>query len=161
MLKREITFEDFDGNTRKEEFYFNLTKAEVIEWLTTSGDYTLDKVLNQLGKERNGKKIIELFKDLIYRSYGEKSLDGRKFNKTTEIKENFMATEAYSVLFTELVTDAGKAVEFINGIIPKNMAEEINKIIKENPDGIPDDVKEYLQSSDDSTNNVVTIPATN
>lgn len=148
MLRRKITYTDFDGNERNDEFYFNLTKAEVIEWLTTSGDYTLDKVMDQLSKERNGKKIIEIFKDLIYRSYGEKSLDGRLFVKTDNVKQNFMASEAYSVLFTELVTDAKKAVEFINGIIPKDIAEEINNIMEANPDGIPDDVKAYLTSSD-------------
>jgi hypothetical protein len=148
MLRRKITYTDFDGNERNDEFYFNLTKAEVIEWLTTSGDYTLDKVMDQLSKERNGKKIIEIFKDLIYRSHGEKSLDGRLFVKTDNVKQNFMASEAYSVLFTELVTDAKKAVEFINGIIPKDIAEEINNIMESNPDGIPDDVKAYLTSND-------------
>lgn len=144
MLTKTITYEDFNGNERTEEFHFNLTKAETIEWLTTNGDYTLDKLILRLSEKRNGKEVLAIFKDLIYRSYGEKSLDGRKFIKTEEVKSNFMDTEAYSVLFTELTTDGTKAAEFINAILPKDFTEEINKILKENPDGIPDEMKDYL-----------------
>lgn len=143
MLKRVIDFEDYDGNQRTEEHYFNLNKAEVIKWLTTSGDYTLDKVLERLSHERNGKKIMEIFEDLIHLSYGRKSLDGRKFEKTDEIWNDFYQTEAYSALFVELVTDAGKAAAFINEIIPSDLASEVEKIIKENPDGIPAELKDY------------------
>lgn len=144
MLIRSITYEDYDGNMRTENHYFNLSKAEVIKWLTTSGDYTLDKVLERLSNERNGKKIMEIFEDLIHLSYGKKSLDGRKFEKTEEIWNDFYQTEAYSVLFTELVTDASKAADFVNKIIPKSLAAEVEKIIKEHPEGIPDTMKDYL-----------------
>lgn len=146
MYKRTIEFVDYDGQVRKEDHYFHLNKAEVIKWLTTSGDYTLDKVLERLSKERNGKKIMDIFEDLIRRSYGRKSLDGRKFEKTDEIWNDFYQTEAYSVLFTELVTDANKAADFVNRIIPKDLADEITKIIRENPDGIPDELKDYTGS---------------
>lgn len=144
MLKRTITFEDYDGQQRTEDFYFNLNKAELIKWLTTSGDYTLDKVLQRLATERNGKKIMEIFENLIHLSYGRKSLDGRRFEKSDVIWDDFYQTEAYSVLFTELVTDAQKAAQFVNSIIPKGLADEVEKIIKENPDGIPDNLKEYV-----------------
>lgn len=144
MLKKVIEYVDYDGNKRKEEFYFHLNKAEVIEWLMTTGDYTLDKVLERIAKTRNGKEIMATFRDLIYRSYGEKSLDGRRFIKTEEVKQNFMETEAYSVLFTELVSDGKKAGEFVNGIVPKDLADEIAKMVRENPDGIPDSVRDYL-----------------
>lgn len=143
MLSKIISFEDYDGNQREEEHYFNLNKAEVIKWLTTNGDYTLDKVLERLSKERNGKKIMEIFENLIHLSYGKKSLDGRKFEKTEEIWNDFYQTEAYSVLFTELVTDARKAAEFVNSIIPKDLAKEVEKIIKDHPEGIPDTLKDY------------------
>lgn len=144
MLKREIEYEDFDGNVRKETHYFHLTKAEVIKWLTTSGDYTLDKVLERLSKERNGKKIMEIFEEMIKISYGKKSLDGRKFEKSEEIWKDFYQTEAYSVLFTELVTDAKKAADFVNKIIPKGLAEEVEKIIKTNPGGVSSELKDYI-----------------
>lgn len=144
MYKKTITFDDYNGEKITEDFYFNLNKAEVIKWLTTSGSYTLDKVLERLSKERNGKKIMEIFEDLIKMSYGEKSLDGRKFEKNEEIWNNFYQTEAYSVLFTELVTDAQKAADFVNKIIPKDLADEVEKIIKENPAGIPAEMKDYM-----------------
>lgn len=144
MLKRTIEYVDFDGNNRKEDFYFNLNKSEVIKWLTTTGDYTLDRVVERLGKERNGKKIMEIFEDLIHRSYGEKSLDGRRFVKNEEIWLNFYETEAYSVLFTELVTDAKKASAFINGIIPNDMATDIARVAKEHPDALPEELKDYI-----------------
>lgn len=144
MLKRTITYEDYDGNQRTEDFYFNLSQAEIIKWLTTSGDYTLDKVLDKLAKERNGREIMRMFEELIVMSYGKKSLDGKRFDKSKEVKDEFLETEAYSVLFTEIVTDAKKAGEFINGIIPKKLAEDVLKIMKENPEGIPDEVKDYL-----------------
>lgn len=145
MYKKTFEFTDFNGNVRKEDHYFHLNKAEIIKWLTTSGDYTLDKVLERLSTERNGKKIMDIFEDLIHRSYGRKSLDGRRFEKSEEIWEDFYQTEAYSVLFTELVTDAGKAAEFVNQIIPKDMANEILKVIQENPEGIPDELKDYAK----------------
>lgn len=145
MLKKTIEFEDYDGNLRKEDHYFNMNKSEVIKWLTTSGDYTLDKILLRLSSERNGKKIMEIFEGLIHASYGRKSLDGRKFEKSEEIWNDFYQTEAYSVLFTELVTDARKASEFINKIIPKDLAADLDRIVKENPEGIPDSLKDYVQ----------------
>ena len=143
MYKKTIEFTDYSDVVRKEDHYFHLNKAEVIKWLTTSGDYTLDKVLERLSTERNAKKIMEIFEDLIHRSYGRKSLDGRKFEKTEEIWNDFYQTEAYSVLFTDLVTDAKKAADFVNRIIPKDLADEVSKIIKENPDGIHDAIKDY------------------
>lgn len=145
MLKKNIEFIDYNDQKRTEEHYFYLNKAEVIKWLTTSGDYTLDKVLERLSNERNGKKIMEIFEDLIHRSYGKKSLDGRKFEKSDDIWNDFYQTEAYSVLFTELVTDAKKAAEFVNAIIPKDLADEVEKIIRENPDGIPAEIKDYTK----------------
>lgn len=154
MLRRDVTFIDFDGNTREESHYFNMNKAEIIKWLTTTGDYTLDKVLERLANEHNGKKIMEAFDELIHMAYGRKSLDGRKFEKTEEIWRDFKDTEAYSIIFTEVVTDAKKAADFINAIIPKDLADEIKKIMDENPDGIPDKLKDYL-SKEENPDNVV------
>ena len=144
MYCRKIKFEDYDGNTRVEDHYFHLNKSEIIKWITTNGEYTLDKLVMRLSNEKNGKRIMEIFESLIKLSYGRKSLDGRKFEKNEEIWNDFYQTEAYSELFTELVTDAKKAAEFVNNIIPKSLAKDINKIIKENPEGIPDEMKDYL-----------------
>lgn len=151
MLKKTITYEDYDGNTRTEDFYFNLNKAEIIDWLTTSGGYTLDKMMERLIKTENSKEIMEIFKDLLYRAYGEKSLDGRRFNKSKEVKDNFIETEAYSVLYMELVSDAKAAADFFNRIIPKDLAAEVGKLM-EDPSNLPPEVQKYaeaLPKSDD------------
>lgn len=144
MLKKTVKFTDYFGEVREEEHWFHLNKAEVTKWLTTSGDYTLDKVLKRLSEERNGRKIMDMFDDLLHRSYGRISLDGRKFEKSEEIWRNFSETEGYSVLFMELVSDAKAAADFVNAIIPKDLADEIEKIVKENPEGIPDELKDYV-----------------
>lgn len=151
MYKKVINYVDFDGNERSDEFYFNLTEAEVTKWLLTTGDYTLDKVLLKISKERNGKAIIENFENLIRLSYGVKSLDGIRFEKSDELWNAFKSTNAYSVLFMELVTDAKKAVAFVNGIIPPDIAAKAEEIISSNPEGIPDEMKDYLETVKDVT----------
>lgn len=144
MLKKVITYTDYAGNIRTEDHYFNLTDAEITKWLLTSGEYTLDKVLERLMKERNMKKLMGIFDDLLHMSYGKKSLDGRRFEKSEEIWKEFSETEAYSQLFMELVSSGKTAADFINGIIPKEMADKIVKEISENPDGIPNELKDYM-----------------
>lgn len=134
MYKKNIKYEDFDGNLREEDFHFHLNKAEVIEWLTTNEGYTLDKALMNSYKKSKSKEIVEFVKDLIYRSYGEKSLDGRRFVKTEEVKRDFMETPAYSVLFMELLENAEECARFVSGIMPKDISEEFQKVIKEEGD---------------------------
>lgn len=117
MLKETRTYTDYDGNQRTEDFYFNLTKAEIME-MDLSATGGLDKWIQKIINEQDGKKIVEIFKMIILKAYGEKSLDGKRFVKSPEISEAFSQTEAYSDLFIELATDAKKAAEFINGIVP-------------------------------------------
>lgn len=143
MYTRKFTYEDYNGVERTEDFYFNLTKSDIIKWLTTNGGYTLDALIEKLGQEQNGKEIMRIFEELIVMSCGKRSLDGRRFDKSEEAKRDFLETAAYDQLFTELVTDASKAAEFINQIIPKDMAAEIAKIMAENSDGVPDALKDY------------------
>lgn len=117
MLKREITYKDYDGNERTEDFYFNLNKAELTEMeLSTNGG--LDKMLKQIIASHDSKRIVEIFKSIILKAYGQKSLDGRRFIKSKELSEEFSQTEAYSILFMELATDADKAGDFVNAITP-------------------------------------------
>lgn len=144
MYKRTITYEDYEGVERTEDFYFNVNKAELIKWMTTSGDYTIDKVLMRFVEERNGKKIMETMEELIKLSYGRKSIDGRNFQKSEEIWNDFRSTEAYSELFTELVTDGGKAGEFVNCIIPEKLAKQIAEEFEKNPEAIPTEIKDYI-----------------
>jgi hypothetical protein len=118
MLKRTITYTDYDDNERKEDFHFNLSKSELTE-LEVSCEGGLTKLIEKVVAENNMQKLIEVFKDLILKAYGEKSPDGRVFLKNKEIRERFSCTEAYSTLFMELATNADSAAAFVNGITPK------------------------------------------
>lgn len=118
MIKKTISYTDYDGNNRTEDFYFNLTKAEVME-MEMMTDGGLEKMINKIIQTTDTKKIIEIFKSIILKSYGEKSPDGRRFIKNDELREAFSQTEAYSQLFMELATDAKAATDFVNGVIPQ------------------------------------------
>lgn len=125
MLKKKITYTDYNGTERTEDFYFNLTKAEITEMeLGTSGG--LAEMIRKIVDAQDAPSIIRVFKDLILKAYGEKSPDGKRFIKSDDIAAAFSQTEAYSELFMELATDADAAAEFVNGIIP-NMNENIKK----------------------------------
>ena len=117
MLKQTRTYVDYNGVSRTEDFYFNLTQAEVTE-MELSVDGGLVEMINRIVAAKDGKQIIALFKDIVLRAYGEKSPDGRRFVKNQEIRDAFAQTEAYSDLFMELATDAQKSAEFVNGIVP-------------------------------------------
>lgn len=126
MYTTTINYEDYDGNQRTMEARFQLNKAELLE-LQVSWDGGLEKVLKKIVEEKDQKRMIEMFKMIILKSYGEKSLDGNRFVKTPEIVEAFTQTEAYSELFMRLATDDKAAAEFINGIMPKQLIEEAKK----------------------------------
>lgn len=118
MLTKAITYTDYDGETRTENFYFNLTKAELAELnLTTEGG--LQNLLQRIIDSKNVPEIIKWFKKIILMAYGEKSPDGRRFIKNEELTEEFVQTEAYSELFIELLNDEKAAADFINGLLPK------------------------------------------
>lgn len=119
MLKKYITYTDYNGTKRKEAFYFNLSKAELIE-LQISTEGGMEAFIQQIIDTHDNRKLFELFKDLIKKSYGEKSADGRRFVKSEEITSSFMQTEAYTELLLELMgDDAATAVaEFIKGVMP-------------------------------------------
>ena len=117
MLKKTIEFTDYNGVDRKEDHYFNLTKAELMEMeLGTSGGFT--NMVQQVIDNKDGPTIMRVFKDLILKSYGVKSPDGRRFIKSEEISKEFEQTEAYSNFFMELVTDSEASAAFVKGIIP-------------------------------------------
>lgn len=118
MLTKSITYTDYDGVERTENFMFNLTKAELAELnLTTEGG--LQAVIQKIIDSRDIPELTKWFKKIVTMSYGEKSADGRRFIKSQELTEEFLQTEAYSELFVELITDENAAAAFINGIIPK------------------------------------------
>lgn len=124
MVVKKIKYTDFNGVEREEEFMFNLTEAEITEMeLTTEGG--LSDSIKKIVSAQNTPQIIETFKMLLLKSYGEKSADGRRFVKSEELSKEFTQTNAYSQLFMELATDDKAAVAFINGIIPERMRERV------------------------------------
>ena len=124
MIKKTITYSDFNGNERTEDFYFNLTKAEITKMeLSTKGG--LAEMIQRIVAAQDTPAIIEVFEDLIKRSYGVKTPDGRGFVKKADDLEAFMSTEAYSQLFMELATDADAASKFVNGVVPADMAKQL------------------------------------
>lgn len=123
MIKKTITYNDYNGVERTEDFYFNLSKAEVMEMeLSTTGG--LAEMIKRVVAAQDQPAIIKIFKDLILKAYGEKSADGKRFIKSDEIAIAFSQTEAYSVLFMELATDADAAAKFVNGIVPADAAKQ-------------------------------------
>lgn len=135
MLKKTVTYTDFDGNERTEELYFNLTKAELME-LQMSEIGGLEKRLKGIIMAQNGVEIMKFFKDIFLNSYGVKSPDGRRFIKNDEVRTDFEQTEAYSQLFMELVTDADKMADFIKGVIPSDLANQVDEEMKKNGSNI-------------------------
>lgn len=126
MICKTINYEDYNGNSRTEDFYFNISKAELTQ-LYTSVKGGLNAILDQIVKTQDTPRLMEYFKEIIRLAYGEKSADGRQFRKSKEIYENFEQTEAYSVLFMELLSDAEKAADFIKHVLPKDLVEEAEK----------------------------------
>lgn len=120
MLKKTIAYTDYNGVERKEDFYFNLSKAELTE-MEMSINGGLAEMINKVVAAQDAPAIIKIFKDLVLRAYGEKSLDGKRFIKSDELATAFSQTEAYSILFMELATDADAAAKFINGIVPADI----------------------------------------
>lgn len=128
MLKKAIKFTDYNGVEREETHYFNLTKAEIMEMeMSTTGGFA--EMIEKIIAAQDTPSIVRIFKDLILKAYGEKSPDGRQFIKIDEngrpLYNNFVQTEAYSVLFMELATNAEAASDFVNGIVPSDISKSI------------------------------------
>ena len=126
MLKKTITYTDYNGIKRTEDHYFNLTKSEILkmEMGVTGG---LAEMIQTIIKKQDVPQVMKVFENFITAAYGEKSADGRRFIKNKEITEAFMQTEAYDQLYMELVTEADAAAKFFNALIPAELAEEVAK----------------------------------
>ena len=125
MRKETITYTDYKGVERKEDFYFNLTKAEIMEMeMSTQGG--LAEMIQRIVAAQDQPAIIKIFKDLIIKAYGVKSPDGKRFIKNEDVVNDFVQTEAYSQMFMKLATDADAAAKFVNGIVPADMAKQMS-----------------------------------
>lgn len=118
MYKITESYTDYDGNERKEDFYFNFTEAELAKMeLSVTGGLTT--IIQRAIDAKDVPSLIKIFEDLISKSYGQKSLDGRRFIKSPEILEEFKQTEAYSQIYMRMATDEKAAAEFVNNVMPK------------------------------------------
>lgn len=127
MLKKPIKYTDYNGVERSENFYFNLSKAELMEMeMGTTGGFT--EMIKRIVAAQDQPTLMKIFKEFILKAYGEKSADGKRFMKKDEfgrpLSANFEQTEAYSVLYMELITNADAASEFINGVVPADIAKQ-------------------------------------
>lgn len=117
MLKKTITYTDYNDVERTEDFYFNISKAELAEMeMGTTGGFS--EMIERVIAAQDVPSLVKIFKDIILKAYGEKSLDGKRFVKSEELSTAFSQTEAYSNLYMELATDADAATAFVNGILP-------------------------------------------
>lgn len=118
MYKKSITYTDYNGVKRTEDFYFNISKGEMAEMeLTCPGGYA-DK-LRRIADSNDMVSIFETFKEILLKAYGRKSDDGKRFIKSEEISKEFEQSEAYSELIFELAGDGGKGItDFVVGVMP-------------------------------------------
>lgn len=129
MLKKTITYTDYNGVEHTEDFYFNLSKAELTEMeLSEKGGF--GEMLQGIIDADEHTKLVPIIKDLIFKAYGEKSDDGKRFIKSPELSTAFSQTEAYSELFMEIATDAELSAAFVNGIIPVDIQEKVAESTK-------------------------------
>lgn len=122
MIKETITYSDYNDNERTEDHYFHLTEAEILE-MEMSINGGLTEQIQRIVAAQDAPSIIKLFKELILKAYGQKSLDGKRFIKNATLSEEFSQTEAYSQLFMKLATDADAAAKFVNGIMPQKVQD--------------------------------------
>ncbi|MBR5862221.1 MAG: hypothetical protein IKZ08_02730 [Bacteroidales bacterium] len=126
MIKEKITYVDYNGVERTEDFYFNLTEAELLDMqLTTAGGYA--ETVKAIIDAKDQPALVAIFKELLVKAYGKKTPDGRRFDKSQEIIDDFIHCPAYSQLYMRLVQDDEYAAKFIKGIIPAKLAAEVAK----------------------------------
>lgn len=126
MFVKEISYTDYNGNQKSKKYYFNLTKSELTEMdLTTVGG--MRSFIDRITNSQDQAELIKLFKELILKAYGVKSDDGEKFMKGGDITTSFEQSMAYDAYFMELATNEKAAIEFVNGIMPRDLVEAANR----------------------------------
>lgn len=154
MYKTTVTYEDFNGEQQTEELHFHLSKRDVILMSTElpDGENNMVDFLTKVSKKQNTRELMNTFEMIISRSYGIKSEDGKQFKKSPEISEGFLASAAYDQFFLDLLTDATKAADFINGTVPNVPAEQVkilkmaDKSVPVNPD-VMSDISEKIEKA--------------
>lgn len=137
MLKKTITYVDYDDNQRTEDHYFHLTESELM-MLEASELGGFRNKLIRLNQSQDGPEILKVFRELIRASYGVKSPDGKRFIKSKELCDEFEQTEAFNVLFMELFKDPKAFAEFFAQLLPKKFRDEAMKEMQKNLEALPE-----------------------
>lgn len=120
MIKKTVTYEDYNGENRTETFYFHFTEAEILDMeMSTEGGFA--ERIQRIIDAKDQSALMKLIKKFVIDAYGVKSPDGKRFIKNDEVKAAFLECPAYSDIFMDMVTDDKLAAEFVNGVVPKNM----------------------------------------
>lgn len=160
MYTKRMTYTDYNGVKRTEDFRFNFSKAELVEMeMTASGG--LEVMVQGIIDAQDKAELIKIFKKLILDSYGVKSPDGKRFIKSQELRDEFSQTEAYSDLFILLSSNDEEAAAFINGIVPDGMPKiEIDPETGK-PKTVEQTIDEKIKESNESLNNTTPFPVEN
>lgn len=129
MVTKEITFTDYNGQERTEKYQFNFSKAELAE-MALSVNGGLSAMMERIKETDDRPELMRIFKDLLLKSYGVKSTDGKRFMKSEELREQFSQTEAYSELYMELLTNTDAAINFFNGLIPNDLKDKAGTVVQ-------------------------------
>jgi hypothetical protein len=149
MIKITMQYKDFDENTRTEDFWFHLSEAEIAEWHLTHEGEDLKDYLERIIATTDRKELIKIFKELLVRSIGRRTEDGRRFEKSDDITKDFMQTNAYSDLFMRLAVDAPYAADFFNGIVPKDLLKKVQQKVGDTETvALPEDTRPAWEKED-------------
>lgn len=145
MLKKTIKYTDWNGTERTEDFYFNLTKTELIKMQMEEDGAFADRI-RKIIRAKDTIELIKVFESIILKAYGEKSEDGRRFAKVDSngvpLAQKFIETPAYDELYVEMLSDPEKFAGFINALVPSDLAEEVKKM--QESGNVPDELKELM-----------------
>lgn len=123
MIKKTVQYVDFNGDSQTEDIYFNLSKAEITEMELSQQGALLTEHIKKITEAKDNKELIKLFKEILVKSVGRRSEDGKRFIKNDAIREEFISSEAYSTIFMELAFNDEAAVEFMNGVMPSDLVK--------------------------------------
>ncbi len=130
MLKKTVTYEDWNGETRTEDFYFNLTKTECLELEFSLGPgKSLTDSFQTLVETKDMGTVISILKEIVLKAYGVKSDDGRRFMKNNEVRTAFMENPAFDQIYMSLATDSEYAADFIAAIVPSDSPDTKQQIL--------------------------------
>lgn len=131
MIKKTVTYTDYNGVERTESFYFHFSEAEILDMeMSTEGGFA--ERVQRIVDAKQQTELLKVIKQFVYDAYGVKSDDGKRFIKNDEVKTAFIESPAYSKIFMEMLGDDKIAAEFVNGVVPANMKDELAKIAAKN-----------------------------